>query len=227
MFTVFSVRVLCSPTCYKQITLLSQVPPANQPSEEDNNPDTPDRDAQYLTSILPLGGSPYCSFVASSIERASINSERSDVSTDCEIDAMVPTVHHGSHLLQDSDDDHLLSQSLNADGAVSPTSLSANASSHADETRASFEMQDLYKPYALKPNLPPTSLLQLMYIWRWEVSTWFLGTVGYLSNFVHAGVADGTLQEDWHFRIQITAFVAALAQLSQSALLVPTASSIA
>jgi NhaP-type Na+/H+ or K+/H+ antiporter len=88
-------------------------------------------------------------------------------------------------------------------------------------------MQDLNQPDENKPSRPHTSLTQLIYRWKWELFIWFLGTIGLLSILTLISIFNGTSQKDWHSDIQITAFVAALAQVSQSALLVPTASSIA
>ena len=88
-------------------------------------------------------------------------------------------------------------------------------------------MQDVNQLDENKTSRPRTSLTQIAYAWRWELSIWLLGTIGLLSNLTLIGVSNGTLQKDWHSDIQITTFVAALAQVSQSALLVPTTSSIA
>jgi hypothetical protein len=88
-------------------------------------------------------------------------------------------------------------------------------------------MQDLNQPDENRPTQPRTSLTQLIHRWRWELSIWLLGTIGLLSTLTLISIFNGTLQKDWHSDIQITAFVAALGQVSQSALLVPTASSIA
>ncbi|KAG9192837.1 hypothetical protein G6011_11571 [Alternaria panax] len=63
-------------------------------------------------------------------------------------------------------------------------------------------------------------------IWRWELLTWLLGTAGLLANITLLIWFNGVQQQYWNSSVQITAFVAALAQLSQSALLVPIASSI-
>ncbi|KAF3033215.1 hypothetical protein E8E11_000264 [Didymella keratinophila] len=93
--------------------------------------------------------------------------------------------------------------------------------------QTSYEMQDIDEPTPPKPTPSRKSLLELMNIWRWEVFTWCLGTLGLLANLILVAISDGPLQRNWHSKIQITAFVAALTQVSQSALLVPTASSIA
>ena len=78
-----------------------------------------------------------------------------------------------------------------------------------------------------KPSKPLPSLLQLVNILKWEFSTWMLGTFGYAAIIIFMIAFNDKVQKDWHSDVQITAFVAALAQVSQSALLVPTASSIA
>lgn len=57
--------------------------------------------------------------------------------------------------------------------------------------------------------------------WKWELFTWLLGTIGFATNIVILLRFDGERQSKWKSSVQITTFVAALAQLSQSALLVP------
>ncbi|KAH7066066.1 hypothetical protein BKA63DRAFT_370039, partial [Paraphoma chrysanthemicola] len=71
------------------------------------------------------------------------------------------------------------------------------------------------------------SLRYLLRVWRWEMMTWFLGTAGFVANIILISLWRGELQSRWKPDIQITTFVAALAQLSQSALLVSIASCIA
>jgi hypothetical protein len=76
---------------------------------------------------------------------------------------------------------------------------------------------------------PPSSVrvfCYLAHVWKWELFTWLLGTAGLLANIILLMRFNGVQQEYWKSNVQITAFVAALAQLSQSALLVPIASSI-
>lgn len=63
--------------------------------------------------------------------------------------------------------------------------------------------------------------VNLFRIWRWELFTWLLGTVGFAANIILLLCFDGKRQSQWRSPVQITTFVAALAQLSQSALLVP------
>ena len=61
----------------------------------------------------------------------------------------------------------------------------------------------------------------LIRIWKWELATWLLGTIGFAANIILLICFDGKRQSQWKSHVQITTFVAALAQLSQSALLVP------
>ena len=63
-------------------------------------------------------------------------------------------------------------------------------------------------------------------IWRWELYTWLLGTAGFIANITLLFRFNSVQQQYWKSSVQITALVAALAQLSQSALLVPIVSSI-
>ena len=66
----------------------------------------------------------------------------------------------------------------------------------------------------------------LAYTWRWELFTWLLDSAGFIANIILLVLFDGSRQSQWKSEVQITALVAALAQLSQSALLVPISSSI-
>lgn len=71
-----------------------------------------------------------------------------------------------------------------------------------------------------------SSYRSLIHTWRWELSTWLLGTAGFVATLALIITFNCTEQRIWHSNIQITAFIAALAQVSQSALLVPIGSSI-
>ncbi|KAH6621937.1 hypothetical protein C7974DRAFT_213694 [Boeremia exigua] len=129
---------------------------------------------------------------------------------------------------------HLVSQSLQAPGEHDPipqASVTVRAASprtiQINETQVLLEMQDRSQSDDTTPDRHRTSLLQLFQIWRWEIFSWLLGAIGFLANITLISVSNGVLQKDWKSDISITAFVAALAQVSQSALLVPTASSIA
>lgn len=70
-----------------------------------------------------------------------------------------------------------------------------------------------------KPHSP--GRVHLLRTWRWELFTWLLGTVGFAANIILLLCFNGKRQSQWQSPVQITTFVAALAQLSQSALLVP------
>ncbi|XPS90735.1 hypothetical protein M3J09_000168 [Ascochyta lentis] len=203
------------------------LPPSPRLEQNHDDQNIADRETRYSSGLSPLDRPSRHSFLGSSTERASIDSEGHSVSTQRDTDPIVPAIHPGSHLLQDADDHRPHYDPSNATAAVFPTSTSAGSGLHATGTQASLEMQDLDQSNELKLTRPRTSLGQLMQTWRWEIFTWVLGTVGYLSNLILVCISDGMLQKNWHSRIQITAFVAALAQVSQSALLVPTASSIA
>lgn len=76
------------------------------------------------------------------------------------------------------------------------------------------------------PSSPGNGSGTLLYTWRWELAIWLLGTAGLIANVVLLICFNGVEQRVWKSGVQITAFVAALAQLSQSALLVPTGSSL-
>ena len=71
-----------------------------------------------------------------------------------------------------------------------------------------------------------TSTRNLLHTWKWELCIWLLGTAGLVANVVLLIRFNGVEQHKWNSNIQITAFVAALSQLSQSALLVPVGASI-
>lgn len=184
------------------------LPLTNPGLQHFDDQDITDRDARQATNTSP--------FLA---RRASSCSVISSVSMDREADMVAPAGLPESSLLQEPNDYYTPQYPSATNGIAPPTS--------DDVTQASLEMQNFDQPNPPKPNRPRTSLLQLMNIWRWELCTWFLGTLGYLANLILVGISDGLLQRDWHSRIQITAFVAALAQVSQSALLVPMATSIA
>ena len=108
-------------------------------------------------------------------------------------------------------------------------SYPGDGDSPAPETtvETSLGTRDIERANTSRPSKPLPSLLQLVNIWRWEFSTWMLGTIGYAAIIILMITFNDKLQKDWRSDVQITAFVAALAQVSQSALLVPTASSIA
>ncbi|KAF2730568.1 hypothetical protein EJ04DRAFT_409067, partial [Polyplosphaeria fusca] len=67
----------------------------------------------------------------------------------------------------------------------------------------------------------PTSVRAVVNGWRWELFTWVLGTLGFVATLVLLLHFDGRPQSSWKSPIQITTMIAALAQLSQTALLVP------
>lgn len=157
------------------------------------------------------------------IENTGFNSNGSSVSTYYETDA---AVHPRRNFMQDTGYHSLSFQAPDIGGATCTVSISGGIVSHTDETQFSLEMRDLDQSDLPKRPPPPRSCLRLMYIWKWEIFTWTLGTIGFLANLILMVISNGMLQKEWHSRIQITAFVAALAQVSQSALLVPTASSI-
>ncbi|OAL52965.1 hypothetical protein IQ07DRAFT_629469 [Pyrenochaeta sp. DS3sAY3a] len=71
------------------------------------------------------------------------------------------------------------------------------------------------------PNSYPPQKRRLLRTWRWELFTWLLGTLGLTANIILLICFDGKRLSQWKSTVQITTFVAALAQLSQSALLVP------
>ena len=109
------------------------------------------------------------------------------------------------------------------------TAIPAPSPHQVDDRESSntLEMKDITRYNGMKVDRHPTSFFQLMKTWKWEICTWILGSAGYIANLILVGMWNGKLQKDWNSNIQITTFVAALAQVSQSALMVPTASSIA
>lgn len=106
---------------------------------------------------------------------------------------------------------------------------------HSSDHRKSsetIELQHLTKgtdsnrPPAKQPKSFRSCSVTLLCTWRWELSIWLLGTAGLIANVALLICFNGVEQRAWKSNVQITAFVAALAQLSQSALLVPTGSSL-
>jgi hypothetical protein len=150
---------------------------------------------------------------------AGYGSTRFSVSTNPETDT-VPTTGQSEANWQQSLSDGLMPQSHSYPG-------DGDSLAPAITVQTSLETQDIEQPNPPKLSRPLPSLLQLINIWKWELSTWVLGTIGYSAIVILMIIFNDKLQKDWHSDVQITAFVAALAQVSQSALLVPTASSIA
>ncbi|KAH6860382.1 hypothetical protein B0T12DRAFT_316241, partial [Alternaria alternata] len=66
----------------------------------------------------------------------------------------------------------------------------------------------------------------LVHTWQWELYVWSLGTAGIIAIVALLICFNGVQQRYWNSKIQINAFIAALSQLSQSALIVPVSSSI-
>jgi hypothetical protein len=62
--------------------------------------------------------------------------------------------------------------------------------------------------------------------WWWEITTWFLGTTALALIVVLLMVFQGRHSGSWHSRIQITAMISALSQVTQSALTVTLSSAI-
>lgn len=95
-----------------------------------------------------------------------------------------------------------------------------------DETEAEHSTQDTESCLSLrKPAEPQHSGIELVLnAWRWELSIWFLETAGLIANLALLIRFNGVEQSAWKADVQITAFAAALAQSSQTALLVPTGS---
>jgi hypothetical protein len=65
-----------------------------------------------------------------------------------------------------------------------------------------------------------------VHTWQWELYVWSLGTAGIIAIVALLICFNGVQQRYWNSKIQINAFIAALSQLSQSALIVPVSSSI-
>jgi hypothetical protein len=147
------------------------------------------------------------------------NSPRFSVSTDPETDTVATTRQLEANWQQISSHDLMpQNHSYPGDGDSLEPEITVETS---------LGTQAIGRPNTSKPSKPLPSLLQLVSIWKWELSTWVLGTIGYAAIIILMIMFNDKLQKDWHSDVQITAFVAALAQVSQSALLVPTASSIA
>lgn len=106
-------------------------------------------------------------------------------------------------------------QKLEEDGRASPGEISSEHLVESTHGRTA----------ALQPSQSSSNLFHFpARIWKWELFTWLLGTSGLLANITLLIRFNGVQQQYWKSDVQITAFVAALAQLSQSALLVPIAS---
>lgn len=130
--------------------------------------------------------------------------------------------HEASHYLQEAADRGYDTNSL-PHSYRTVSHKQSNITTFSD----SLELQHLTKPHTPTPlQLRPRLLRHIIHTWKWEISIWLLGTVGFLANIILMWASDGTFQRKWHSDIQITAFVAAFAQISQSAFLVPIASSI-
>jgi hypothetical protein len=147
------------------------------------------------------------------------DSTRFSVSTDPETDTVATTRQAEANWQQNLSDD-LMPQNHSYPG-------DSDSVAPGITVQTSLGNQDLERPNTSTPSKRLPSLFQLVIIWKWEFSTWVLGTIGYAAIIILMIVFNDKLQKDWHSDVQITAFVAALAQVSQSALLVPTASSIA
>jgi hypothetical protein len=103
-----------------------------------------------------------------------------------------------------------------------------NGRTSLEETLSNHLAESIHSTIAASQPLPSSgkAFRYLAHVWKWELFTWLLGTVGLLANITLLMRFNGVQQRYWNSDVQITAFVAALAQLSQSALLVPIASSI-
>lgn len=127
---------------------------------------------------------------------------------------------HGS-LVQSktpSNDDH--------DPVPSQSTSQSRSARHVSPT--AVRMGGLPKIHSPGPSKKQQTLSwRLWAIWKWELFTWLLGTIGLIANISLMIASNKKLLKDWKSNVQITAFVATLAQVSQSALLVPIASSIA
>lgn len=130
-------------------------------------------------------------------------------------------------------------EDINHSQSISTSSTTqSDATSHRHHSRDSrtfsetIELNHLQKDSSLSSspqNLPKSSgssPIAVLYPWRWELSIWLLGTAGLIANIALLIRFDGVEQSAWKANVQITAFAAALAQLSQTALLVPTGSSL-
>jgi hypothetical protein len=71
------------------------------------------------------------------------------------------------------------------------------------------------------------SFLSLLKEWRWELFCWFFGSLAFAASIVLLIKFHDALLSEWKSKIQATAIIAALAQASTSAFLVPISSSIA
>lgn len=112
-------------------------------------------------------------------------------------------------------------EQLNNRGVFIPA-LSHAKTYASDKTVVDSVSKD--RPNQSNENLPgpyPPQKRRLLRTWRWELFTWLLGTLGLTANIILLICFDGKRLSQWKSTVQITTFVAALAQLSQSALLVP------
>jgi hypothetical protein len=162
------------------------------------------------------------------------------ISDDAQVRSETP--RRVSNTQTQSDEEHLLhsvhiascqesvsqSQAHVNDGHVQAPSRSSSpgqSGGHASLTRVGIDSLDTQSsPSSQKQESLPW---RLWTVWKWELFAWLLGTIGLIANIALMIASDKKLLKDWKSDVQITAFVATLAQLSQSSLLVPIASSIA
>jgi hypothetical protein len=86
-------------------------------------------------------------------------------------------------LLQASSDYHTPSNlSAAATGSFAPSMMN-------ESIQAVHEMQDFWQPKAPKPSRPQMSLFQLLVIGKWELLTWTIEPIGFLSNLLLFGIS--------------------------------------
>lgn len=153
---------------------------------------------------------------------------RLNVSNEREANAMLTIIITGHRASQDPNEPRAASSTLSRNSSSTLTACSGTEECQsASRVRVSTETLSTHEANPLGPGQPGASLLHVLSSWRWELFTWLLGTFGFVLIQILILVCSGMFQKDWHSHVQLTTFVAALAQISQSALLVPTAASIA
>ncbi|KAH7094362.1 hypothetical protein FB567DRAFT_599919 [Paraphoma chrysanthemicola] len=83
------------------------------------------------------------------------------------------------------------------------------------------------RPIAVNSRRRPTrSIWTLLREWRWEFATWLLGSCALVAIIALLAIFRGRALREWASQIRLATVVAALSQISQSALLVSVSSCI-
>lgn len=120
--------------------------------------------------------------------------------------------------------------------ATSPTQGIVVESGHSTQDRTESnpfederELPDdpLPSPSLEIPNIPqPHSWVEIFEVWWWELLTWFLGTMAFALTLGFFAHFHNKPLSTWDSKVQITAMVAGLTQIAQSALVISASSCI-